>query len=415
MGPPSPPQPDPPSDADPERSSLFTEPDADELLTAADLDDSLPPSADPDPAGGELGSGGPTSGDEGNSGGDDAVDPAVAEASLAFVTAHGDDGPPPPEDDHATPAAWAIPWVISLLAHAALVIVAVFVVWSVRQALDDEEVIVPLVRLSETPGAPPLEVAAPQRLETPPPTPTPVPVPTPTPTESLLDIEIDLELPGLGDPAAATPPAFTPQLNDAAEFDTNFFGSGGNAREIVFVLEADGSIISDYPQIVDELAKSLRDMSEKQRFSVVVFDGQGVKEVPPRGLKRATADAKASTIAWLRDTRNVQNQGSGDSVAALQRAFRLEPELIFLLSQNLYNPGRGQYELQRDEVLDAVRKTSRRNIAINTIEFNDIDRLALDPSGRKVRLTLLEEIAQLTGGEYLWVVTNELEENVVLP
>jgi len=263
-------------------------------------------------------------------------------------------------------------------------------------------VIIPLISLSETPGAP-LEVQVQQRVETQSNTPAPAPAPTPTPLEA--DIEIDLALPGLGE-AAAEAPSFELNLDDAAQFDTEFFGSGGNARNIVFVLEADGSIISDYPQIVNELASSLGGMTEKQKFSVIVFDGEGVKEVPPRGLKRASADAKAKTIKWLRNTRNVRTMGSGDAVAALNRAFKLRPELVFLLSQNLYNPGRGKYELQREEVLDAVRQAPKRNIAINTIEFNDIDPQAFDATGTKVRLTLLEEVAQITGGKYLYVVTN---------
>lgn len=377
------------------RKSLFGDDDGDESLHSADLE--TIDATDPRAGGGIV-----EPGEEEQDEFDDAVDEAAAEASMAYVEEHGgEDGLPEPETP-ATPVEWLVPWVISALAHVALVVVAVFVVWSVREALQDDKVIIPLVNLSETPGAP-LEVKVQQRVETQQAAPAPAPAPTPTPLEA--DIDLELELPGIGEPAADAP-TFELALDDAAQFDTNFYGSGGNAKDIVFVVEADGSIISDYPQIVGELATTLRGMSEKQKFSVVVFDGEGVKEVPPRGLRRATADAKASAIAWLHDTRNVQNMGSGDAVKALDRAFRLRPELIFLLSQNLYNPGRGKYELQREEVLDAVRKSPQRNVTINTIEFNDIDRLALDPQGNKVRLTLLEEIAKMTGGEYIWIVTN---------
>lgn len=395
-------EPDPPA-------SLFTDADEDELLDASDLaaiDESM------QRAGG-LDAFETTPGDQGDqindpvSEEDDQVDPAAADASIAFVQAHGDDGPPVAEAPPEGPMVWLVPWAISLAAHAALVIVAVFVVWSVQQVLDDDEVVVPLITLSDTPGTP-LEIAVVQRLETQTPAMAAPPAPDPTPLE--LDLALELELPGLGEPLVAEAPSFEIDLDDAAQFDTNFFGSGGNAKNIVFVVEADGSIISDYPEIVDELAKSLRDMNEKQRFSVIVFDGEDTKEVPPRGLKRATADAKGQTIKWLRDTRNVQNMGSGDAVKALKRAFALKPELIFLLSQNLYNPGRGKYELEREDVIQAVERGTRNNIVINTIQFNDVEDRAglIDPATGQPRLSLLAEVARMTGGEYRTVTTNVL-------
>ncbi|MEM9914069.1 MAG: hypothetical protein AAF911_03815 [Planctomycetota bacterium] len=400
----------PPADPPTPPKSLFVDAEDDELLDASDLDaidESMQragrgvPQAMADPAAG-LEENNSDEADE-----EDAVDPAVADASIAFIESHGEDGPPVVEDEPDGAMVWLVPWAISLLAHAGLVIVAVFVVWSVQQVLDDDEVIVPLVTLSDTPGTP-LEVEVVQRLETQTPAMAAPPVPEPVPME--LELELDLAMPGIGEPMAAETPSFELNLNDAAEFDTNFFGSGGNAKNIVFVLEADGSIISDYPQIVNELARSLRDMSEKQRFSVIVFDGQDTKEVPPRGLKRATADAKAQTIQWLRDPGNVETRKTGDPIKAMERAFRLKPELIFLLSQNLYNPGRSQYELERGEILDAVTRGSRGGIVVNTIEFNDLDRLAFDSDGNKIRATLMEEIAELTGGEYLAVTTNVIPE-----
>lgn len=338
----------------------------------------------------------------------DAVEDAAADASIAFVEAHGEDGPPVAEPEPEGPVEWLVPWVISLAAHAALVIAALFIVWSVQQAFEEEDVIVPIVSLSETPG-PPLEVQVAERVETQTETMAPVPAPTPTPMEA--ELELDLALPGLGEPVAAEAPSFELTVDDAAEFDTNFFGSGGNAKKVVFIVEADGSIISDYPQIVDELAKSLRDLSEKQEFSVIVFDGEGVKEVPRPGLKRATADAKAKSIQWLRpESGNVETRKTGDPIGALQRAFRLRPELIFLLSQNLYNPGRGKYEVERGEIIDAVTKGAKGNVVINTIQFNDTaDRAGtIDPETGEQRPTLLEEIAKITGGEYLKVTTNAL-------
>lgn len=428
--PPPPPSPRPDEDSAPrpeegvtpaERESLFTDlaDDDEQMLRPSDLDaidesmNRARQAVDVPPTNEDLSEAIELAEDEEAE--DDAVEDAAADASIAFVESHGEDGPPVAEPEPEGPVEWLVPWVISLAAHAGLVIAAVFIVWSVQQAFVEEDVIVPIVTLSETPG-PPLEVQVAERVETPTETMAPVPAPTPTPMEA--DLELDLALPGLGEPVAAEAPSFELTIDDAAEFDTNFYGSGGNAKKIVFVLEADGSIISDYPQIVDELARSLRDLSEKQEFSVVVFDGtlgrNGepiAREVPPSGLKRATADAKAKTIQWLRPASgNVETRRTGDPIMALKIAFSRRPELIFLLSQNLYNPGRGKYELERGEILDAVKRGARGNVVVNTIQFNNTADAAgtIDPQTGQPRPTLLEEIAQITGGEYLKVVTNSL-------
>ena len=126
-----------------------------------------------------------------------------------------------------------------------------------------------------------------------------------------------------------------------------------------------------------------------------------MKEVPPAGLRVAAPAAKAETIKWLRDTANVKNSGTGEVIPALKRAAQLRPELVFLLSQNLYNPGRREYEKERSEILAAV-KALPSNMAINTIEFNQVDPLASNG-----RTSLMEEIARLSnGGKWNFVQTN---------
>ena len=292
-----------------------------------------------------------------------------------------------------------VPWVISIGAHLAMLPPAFLVAWSVQTLRDESEQVIPVVSLNDTP-VDALDTQTLERLE-PAAVQTPVSLPE-TPTSAALDADLllDAALPGLNDPLTAAP-SFDLPVSDTPQTQVQFMGSGGNARTLVFVLEADGSIISDYPQIVNNLARTLREMSEQQSFSVVVFDGEGVKEVPPAGLRPASAAAKAATIAWLRDTANVKNSGTGDVISALRRAAALRPELVFLLSQNLYNPGRRQYEKQRASIVDAV-KALPSSIAINTIEFNQVDPLAVDG-----RTSLMQEIARLSnGGVWNFVQTN---------
>ena len=332
----------------------------------------------------------------GDSAGDDA---ALALAAAAAASRRAG------QSSSASPWLWVLPWIVSAIAHLCLVAAAVLVVWSVREVLRDDQVVAQ-VSLSDAPGAV-LQVQTPTPVQLPTPV---VPVPPPTPPPALPTLAeavappAESVLPSFDQPPPPLP-SFEVTPPAEAEFEAEFMGLGGNAQTIVFVLEADGSIISDYPQIVGELRRSLGNLSEQQRFSVIVFDGEAAKEVPPGGLRPATPDHKARVGQWIADPANVQNMGSGDAVAALRLAFRRRPELIYLLSQNLYNPGRGQYERQRDEVLEALTEAPDET-AINTLEFNDLDPLALDETGQKVRPTLMESIAQQTGGNYRWVVTN---------
>ena len=329
-------------------------------------------------------------------------DPGPPPAAAVIPSA---DLPPPGARGARTAAGAAtggtlIPWLLSVGAHLAVLPPAVFLAWSVRTLTEDVEKVVPVVNLAPQPSevleARPVELPTPEAVVTPAAAPEPVPVTEPDDAALLPDAA----LPGLGDPAALAP-SFDLPVGETSDTAVRFMGSGGNARDIVFVLEADGSIVSDYPEIVNNLARTLREMNERQRYSVVVFDGSGAKEVPPAGLKNASAREKAATIRWLRDTANVQNSGSGDVVPALTRAARLGPQLIFLLSQNLYNPGRGPYERQREDILEAVRRLPTRATAINAIEFNQVDPLA-GPNGA----SLMKQIADLTDGKYNFVVTN---------
>jgi len=332
----------------------------------------------------------------------DADDAAPAPAPPAPAAAARTAPPRAPSDEtpgHAGAVSPLIPWLISIGAHLAMLPPAVFVAWSVQKIRDESKEVIPVVSLSEAPTDA-LETETLERLE-PVAVETPASVPeSPAPETTDAELLLDAALPGLGDPLAAAP-SFDLVVNDTPQTAVQFMGSGGNARTIVFVLEADGSIISDYPEIVNELARTLREMTEKQQFSVIVFDGERVKEVPPAGLRVASPAAKSATIAWLRDTANVKNSGTGDVIPALKQAARLRPELVFLLSQNLYNPGRREYEKERSEILDAV-KALPSNMAINTIEFNQVDPLARDG-----RTSLMEEIARLSnGGKWNFVETN---------
>ena len=298
-----------------------------------------------------------------------------------------------------------MPWIISLSAHLALTGTAVFVVWSVQEALSDDEVVIPLVSLSETPGAP-LDVQVQQRVETTTATAAPTPAPAPTPLEA--DLELDLALPGLGEPVFDAP-TFELNLDDAAQFDTNFYGNGGNAKNIVYVVDASGSLVDIFPYVRGELQNSISKLSPKQKFTVIFFTGgdtpgedSKVVEVQPRGMKTATADMKLKIKKWIGNSKNLSARSSGNPVDAITKAFSYRPDLIYLLSDNI--TGRRQYEIDQEDLVAQIKQMNRGAIKINTIQFVYPDQLE-----KSKGIGTLELIAQETGGKYKFVPESELK------
>ena len=284
-----------------------------------------------------------------------------------------------------------LPWGVSLLAHAGLILVAIFIVWSVQQVAEDDEVIIPLVNLSETPGVP-LQTVVQERVEqttTAQQTPSPSPSDATSPTAA--EVSVDVALPGLGEPIGGAP-SFSVDVGDTAAFETNFIGSGGNARNIVFVIDASGSLVDTMPFVVDELKRTIRGLDEKQRFGVV-FTREGIQE---QRLSQADSEQKGRVLSWLDENKYRFAQGQDDVVAAIRTALQMKPDLIFLLSDNI--TGIGEYSIDRQKLLDEINRANTKNTKINTIQF-----LYPDPLERVGGRATLDLIAKNTGGIYTYI------------
>ena len=284
-----------------------------------------------------------------------------------------------------------LPWGVSLLAHAALVLIAIFIVWSVQQVAEDEEVIIPLINLSETPGVP-LQTVVQERVEQ---TTTAQQTPSPSPSEannpSAAAVSVAVALPGLGEPVGGAP-SFGVDVGDTAAFETNFIGSGGNARNVVFVIDASGSLVDTMPFVVDELKRTIRGLDEKQRFGVV-FTREGIQEWR---MSKADSEQKSRVLNWLEENKYGFARGEDDVVAAIRTALQMKPDLIFLLSDNI--TGVGEYSIDRQKLLDEITRANTKNTKINTIQF-----LYPDPLERVGGRATLDLIAKNTGGIYTYM------------
>lgn len=318
-----------------------------------------------------------------------------------------DDEPSVAEEVNATLVA-LLPWGVSLVFHAALVLLALFVVWAVLQPQKDEEFIVPSVSLSDSPGAP-VEMVQVQQVTESSSRRSPVPAVKPSPAQTLTTVEAP-DLTGFDTPDAGGSPMGVSDMGEGAAYNTKFFGqSGGNARRIVYLVDASGSMVDLMPHVLAELKRSILQLKAEQSFDIIFFNGvkgaQPVQAVgvPPVGLKPATAENTRAVIDWLNNT-SIFVGGGADPAIAIREALGRNPQLIFLLSDNITGPPGTPYEKYQKDLVNSIKSANVRNTKVSTIQFVDKDPLASIPGYRGT----LDLIAESTGGKFKFVTAADL-------
>ncbi len=275
------------------------------------------------------------------------------------------------------------PWVVSVAIHAAVLALGFMVTWTMVRVDEKEQPVIvadfdaptyePVAALDrEDPDTEALEMEWLQEV----------------PRPEALKMEVDpLQLISQAD-SSSTPTDFAPPLPRGSATFAGLLSS--NARRIVYVIDASGSMIRSMRIVIEELARSLDGLSAEQSFAVIFFRGDEAVMVPPQRLVDATPDTKIQALTWIND--NIVPGGRTNPVAAIEAALRLESDAIFLLSDNI--TGSGQFEIDQQDLLELLdqlnpvtTETGRRSTVINCIQF-----LYPDP------LETLKKIAAQHGG-----------------
>ena len=167
----------------------------------------------------------------------------------------------------------------------------------------------------------------------------------------------------------------------AADAGVRFAGLGAsNARSVVYVVDASGPMVTSMPRVIQELRRSVEQLSPAQKFGVVLFrrtDAVEGAEVFANVLMRATPSAKRRLVEWLEQ---VTPSGASSPLAGLESALALKPDAVFLLSRSIVRSGGGVWEegleatLARLEQLNPpLDRSGRRGTLIQTIQFLDDD------------------------------------------
>jgi hypothetical protein len=185
-------------------------------------------------------------------------------------------------------------------------------------------------------------------------------------------------------------------------FPSEFFGTNGNAENIVFLIDASGSLIDTMDFVTVELRRSINSLSPKQSYTVIYYQGGRLIEPPPAGLKRATSENQRRTAQWIDPGQgNVIPSGRSSPIAALKQALTYKPDLVYLLSDDI--TGSGKDEVDQARLLAAMEKANVNQTKINTIQF-----IYPDPLTRFGLKGTMQLIAERTSGQYTFMTARML-------
>ncbi len=275
-------------------------------------------------------------------------------------------------DEAAQPGRRLLPWAVSLLVHLAVVVLAIFLIWSAEVREEDERTV---ATWAPQPPITPIQLVAP-------PAPTSkaaidLPVTAPRPASPDQPVVLEVMQPGRdlppAQPAATQPPSGTDRVTRPSLFDTIDPPEGDKGvGSVVFLIDASGSMVEQFTLVQRELSRAVRHLAPDQRFTVIYFQKGGAVEAAPRGLTPATERNIQRFFAWTgADGRRVRPHGPTDPLPALALALAYRPDEVRLLSDNI--TGSGAYSLSADRLLSEVERIKRQRRAertrISTIQF----------------------------------------------
>jgi len=155
------------------------------------------------------------------------------------------------------------------------------------------------------------------------------------------------------------------------------------AQRIVFVCDATGGMINKFPQLKAELTKAITSLDEKTSYNVVFFTNGGKYAIASKQLLPATPANKRETIAFFEQ---ITPNGTTDPLPALEASFRLNPDLVFFLTDGEFN-NLSSYA----QVSAAFERFNTRKARVNTILYESFDKEAQ---------ATLKRIATENGGSF---------------
>lgn len=184
---------------------------------------------------------------------------------------------------------------------------------------------------------------------------------------------------------------------------TSFFGTVATGNSFVYILDVSPSMNARRGQRLEravlELLQSLDQLSEKQRFYVIVFGWETRRMFDGEQLYPSPIPATLENKQRLRDwLAQVQTISGTDPRKSLEIGLALKPSAIFFLSDGEFNkPKRGTFfSDDAAEAEDVVNRENSRAIPIHTVAFEE-----------PICEARMDGIATMTNGQHRFVPAPE--------
>jgi hypothetical protein len=258
-----------------------------------------------------------------------------------------------------------MPVMISLLFHVGLLVVVVFLGAMLTIGETEREIVVHGVRRSPNPGGSltpsprnTVSEAAVEKVST-------------TVRESALPSDSTPDRTMLMSAGGAAPSTWEARGPSTAEFYSSFFGSGSNAKHVVYVVDYTGSMYDVFDRVSFELANSIGQLDEKQTFHVILFHGSGkVIELENKRLIPASDAYKLKAAQFVTSNSQPFGKLATGLLPALSRAFDAlsnvqgGPKVVYFLTDLTNLPD------MKDIQTVVTSLNGQRKVILNTFLFS---------------------------------------------
>jgi len=172
-------------------------------------------------------------------------------------------------------------------------------------------------------------------------------------------------------------------------------GAGGNARTVVFLCDASGSMINTFGSLKAELVKAVSRLKSVQQFNIIFFQDEKAAALD-QSLLFATPENKRKAFQWL-DT--ITTSGTTNPIPGIEQAFRNRPQLIYLLTDADFP--------DNNAVKTAIQRLNTgKQTKINTIIF--VSGSGTDDTSQSF-IDLMKQVAKDNGGVFSHVKESDLQ------
>lgn len=194
---------------------------------------------------------------------------------------------------------------------------------------------------------------------------------------------------GAGDGSGALAPFGVPGGGGGVGPQSPFMGISGNARRVVYLCDASGSMSGVFGSLRAELKKAIRILKPIQAFNIIFFSEGEPQALNKNDLVLATPDYKKRAELFVE--REAAAHGSTEPTTAIRMAFAQKPNLIYVLTDG-FDAFEGPYSI----LVEEFRKLNAdKSVKVNTILIKNREDKELED--------VLRQIAQENGGRMVIV------------